>query len=174
MSRVRIGIAGAGGMGKHHARILSARDDTQIVALFDTDPVAMNRLEKSLGVSVQALNHYSSLSAMIDSDKLDGLVIATPHTRHADQVRTGLEAGLHVLVEKPMALSLEHCDEMIAAAESNNVKLMAGYSQHFYGTSLKAKEILDSEYWTNAESKIKSFLASGHTPEPEPEDAPIS
>ncbi len=69
MSRLRIGIAGAGGMGGHHARMLSARDDAQVVSLFDTDPVAMNRLEKTLGSSVQGLNHFATLEAMIDSEQ---------------------------------------------------------------------------------------------------------
>ena len=144
MSRVRIGIAGAGGMGKHHARILSARDDTQIVALFDTDPVAMNRLEKSLGVSVQGLNHYSSLSAMIDSDKLDGLVIATPHTRHADQVRTGLEAGLHVLVEKPMATTTRDARDFIEYSERAGKVLAVAYQRHGEGKFIKAREIIEN------------------------------
>ena len=103
METLRIGIAGAGGMGGHHARLLSAREDVRVVSLFDTDPVAMNRMEKTLGPSAQGLNHYATLESMIDGETLDGIVIATPHTRHADQVRTSLEAGLHVLVEKPMA-----------------------------------------------------------------------
>lgn len=129
-------------MGGHHARILSARDDAQIVALFDTDPVAMNRLEKSLGSSVQGLNHYGSLSAMIDSEKLDGLVIATPHTRHADQVRTGLEAGLHVLVEKPMATTTRDARDFIEYSETAGKVLAVAYQRHGEGKFIKAREII--------------------------------
>ena len=130
MSRLRIGIAGAGGMGGHHARMLAARDDARVVSLFDTDPVAMNRLEKTLGPTVQGLNHYATLEAMIGSEQLDGIVIATPHTRHADQVRTSLEAGLHVLVEKPMATTTRDARDFIDYSERAGKVLAVGTQRH--------------------------------------------
>ncbi len=142
MSILRIGIAGAGGMGGHHARLLSAREDARVVALFDTDPVAMNRLEKTLGPKTPGLNHYGSLEAMIDSENLDGIVIATPHTRHADQVRTSLEAGLHVLVEKPMATTTRDARDFIAFSERAGKVLAVAYQRHGEGKFIKAREMI--------------------------------
>ena len=61
------------------------------------------------------------------------------HQLHHRLTVDSLNAGKHVLVEKPMALSLEQCDPMVAAADASRVKLMVGHTHHFYGTSLKAK-----------------------------------
>ena len=72
------------------------------------------------------------------------MAVVLGHQLHHRLTVDACNAGKHVLVEKPMALSLEQCDDMIEAAANNNVKLMVGQTQHFYGTSLKAKEILDS------------------------------
>ena len=135
MSTLQIGIAGAGGMGGHHARLISAREDARVVSLFDTDPVAMNRLEKSLGTAAQGLNHYGSLEAMIDSEELDGIVIATPHTRHADQVRASLEAGLNVLVEKPMATTTRDARDFIEYSERAGKVLAVAYQRHARASS---------------------------------------
>ncbi len=142
MSTLRIGIAGAGGMGGHHARLLSAREDARVVSLFDTDPVAMNRLEKTLGPAAQGLNHYAALEAMIDSEALDGIVIATPHTRHADQVRTSLEAGLHVLVEKPMATTTRDARDFIEYSERAGKVLAVAYQRHGEGKFIRAREMI--------------------------------
>jgi glucose-fructose oxidoreductase len=75
---------------------------------------------------------------------VDAVAITLGHQLHHRLTVDACNAGKHVLVEKPMAISLEQCDQMMQAADDNNVKLMIGLTQHFYGTSLKAKEILDS------------------------------
>ncbi|MCY3713060.1 MAG: Gfo/Idh/MocA family oxidoreductase, partial [Gemmatimonadetes bacterium] len=142
METLRIGIAGAGGMGGHHARLLSAREDVRVVSLFDTDPVAMNRMEKTLGPAGQGLNHYASLESMIDAERLDAIVIATPHTRHADQVRTSLEAELHVLVEKPMATTTRDARDFIEYSERADRVLAVAYQRHGEGKFIKAREMI--------------------------------
>ena len=145
MSLLRIGIAGTGGMGGNHARILSARPDVELVALFDTDPVAMNRLEKSLGMAVQGLNHYASLESMIEEEKLDAIVIATPHTCHADRVRVSLKSGLHVLVEKPMATTTKDARDFIAYSEKANKVLSIACLRHGDGKFIKARELIKAD-----------------------------
>ena len=79
-----------------------------------------------------------------EDPEVDAVAITLGHQLHHRLTVDACNAGKHVLVEKPMAISLEQCDQMIQAADDNNVKLMIGLTQHFYGTSLKAKEILDS------------------------------
>jgi glucose-fructose oxidoreductase len=79
-----------------------------------------------------------------EDPEVDAVAITLGHQLHHRLTVDACNAGKHVLVEKPMAISLEQCDQMMQAADDNNVKLMIGLTQHFYGTSLKAKEILDS------------------------------
>ena len=87
---------------------------------------------------------YASHTELLKDDNVDAVAITLGHQLHHRLTVDACNAGKHVLVEKPMAISLEQCDEMIEAAATNDVKLMVGYTQHYYGTSLKAKGILDS------------------------------
>ena len=87
---------------------------------------------------------YDSHTELLEDDDIDAVAVTLGHQLHHRLTVDACNAGKHVLVEKPMAISMEQCDNMIAAAAANDVKLMVGHTQHFYGTSLKAKEILDS------------------------------
>ena len=87
---------------------------------------------------------YPSHTALLKDDEVDAVAVTLGHQLHHRLTVDALNAGKHVLVEKPMALSLEQCDDMIEAARRNGVKLMVGQTQHFLGPNRKAKEILDS------------------------------
>ena len=87
---------------------------------------------------------YASHTELLQDDDIDAVAVVLGHQLHHRLTVDALNAGKHVLVEKPMALSLEHCDAMIAAADANHRKLMVGLTQHFYPTSITAKSILDS------------------------------
>jgi predicted dehydrogenase len=76
--------------------------------------------------------------------EIEAVYIATPVYLHADQTIAAAEAGKHVLCEKPMALSVKECDEMIAACRSNNVRLGIAYYRRFYPAIKRAKEIIES------------------------------
>ncbi|MBS7609456.1 Gfo/Idh/MocA family oxidoreductase, partial [Candidatus Bathyarchaeota archaeon] len=87
--------------------------------------------------------YYLSLEKMLSQPNIDATVICTPHAFHAEQCVLAAEAGKHVLVEKPMATSLEDCDRMIEACRRSNVKLMVAHSHRFWPGNVKAKQLIE-------------------------------
>jgi phthalate 4,5-cis-dihydrodiol dehydrogenase len=140
MSDLNVGIIGLGGIARQHFDAIETLDNVKVTACADL--VEENR-QKYMG-QYDIAKAYPHHLALLEDDSIDAVAVVLGHQLHSRLVIDACNAGKHVLVEKPMALSLEQCDAMIAAAAANNVKLMVGQTQHFYGTSLKVKEILDS------------------------------
>src|SRR5690606_12865915 len=109
-----------------------------LVAGSDPRPEARRRFAADFGA--QAFESVEELVALAD---LDVVYIATPHQFHAAQAVLACSAGKHVLIEKPMALSLEECRAMIAAARDNSVHLIVGHSHSFDAPVLRARELID-------------------------------
>src|SRR6476619_4148702 len=87
---------------------------------------------------------FDSIAVMCEREKLDAVYVATPNPYHAEHAITALEHGKHVMVEKPMALTLEDCDKMIAVAEKNRVKLMVAHTRSFNPPIRQMREIISS------------------------------
>lgn len=104
---VRIGILGCGGFANSHARTLNTIAQAKVVALCDTNPA---NLDKFLNANYATLAEkpvlYQDPARMYAQSKLDGVIIATPHTLHFQHAVQALQAGCHVLIEKPMVTSL--------------------------------------------------------------------
>src|SRR5437879_3806467 len=112
MAPLRIGLVGCGKVGGLHAAALRAVPDVDFVAACDAD---FTRAE-----SFAARFHvrpYSDLGMMLRDAGIQAIIVGTPHPRHAAPAIQALEAGVHVLVEKPLAANLGDCDAMIAAAK---------------------------------------------------------
>jgi predicted dehydrogenase len=137
---LNVGIIGLGGIARSHCDAIATLDDVQVVAVADLFEEPRKQYMESYGIP----KGYSSHTELLADDEVDAVAVVLGHQLHHRLTVDSLNAGKHVLVEKPMALSLEQCDDMIAAAGANKRKLMVGLSQHFYGTSLAAKSILDS------------------------------
>lgn len=87
---------------------------------------------------------FESFEELITSENIDAVYIATPHELHADQAISAMQAGKHVLVEKPMAVSLRNCQEMADAAESCNRVLVVGPSHGFDEPVIRVRELVAS------------------------------
>ena len=87
---------------------------------------------------------YGDYRDALKRDDVDVVVICLPHWMHAESVIAAAEAGKHILVEKPLADTVEECDRIIEAAVRNNVTLMPAHTQRYYPVVKKTKEILDS------------------------------
>lgn len=87
---------------------------------------------------------FADWRELIKDDEIEAVYIATPVYLHAEQTIAAAEAGKHVLCEKPMAMNVKECDEMIAACRANNVKLCIAYYRHFYPSIERIKQILTS------------------------------
>ena len=88
------------------------------------------------------INVFESVAAMCESRDVDVVYVATPNPFHAEHAITAMENHKHVIVEKPMALTLEECDRMIAAAERNRVRLMVAHTRSFNPPIRKMREIV--------------------------------
>ena len=140
MPKLRVGIIGLGGIARSHCEAISHLENIEVVAVADLLEEKRREYKEKYNVP----KDYASHTELLQDDKVDAVAIVLGHHLHHKLTLDACKAGKHVLVEKPMAISLDQCDDMIAAADKNDVKLMVGLTQHFSGTSLKAKEILDS------------------------------
>ena len=138
--KLKVGIIGLGGIARKHCSAIETLDNVKVVAVADLLEENRNKYMGEYDIP----KGYASHTELLQDDEVDAVAVTLGHQLHHRLTVDACNAGKHVLVEKPMAINLEQCDNMIAAADANNVKLMVGYTQHYYGTSLKAKEILDS------------------------------
>jgi len=123
MSRpLRIAIVGCGMMGQAHARAWSARDDARVVMACDTEPAASEKLAADCGASP-----HTAWEAAVADASIDVVSVCTPVCWHPPVAVAAIRAGKHVLCEKPMALTLDDADQMIAAADAAGVHLHVSY-----------------------------------------------
>jgi phthalate 4,5-cis-dihydrodiol dehydrogenase len=133
-----VGILGAGFFGAYHARAIEALDEARLVAVC---------AEEFSMADAFAVEHggkpYGDWRAMLEDKSVDVVAITAPHHLHCELAMAALQAGKHVLLEKPMALSVAECSRIIASAEASPGKLMIGQIMHFMWPCLVAREILD-------------------------------
>ena len=144
---LRFGIAGAGGMGVSHAREILQRQDATVAALCDTSAAALDRAVGRLhgpaaGGGAGAPARFDSLEAMLGGADLDAVVVATPHTEHAAHIRLALEAGKHVLCEKPMATTAAAARAAIDLAAGRGLTLAIAYQRHGQARYKQAREVV--------------------------------
>ncbi len=139
-----MGIVGTGGMGGHHARELEARADAEVVALCDVSPRALARAAAYFQEHGATPKQYGVLADMLSREELDGVVIATPHTQHAEHITAALEAGCHVLCEKPMATTAADARAVTELAERRGRILAIAYQRHGDPFYRRAHEIVAS------------------------------
>jgi predicted dehydrogenase len=124
---VRVGILGAGFMGGTHARAFAKLPDVQMVGISSRSADKAATLAKEYGAEP-----FTDSMRLIADPRVDAVSITLPTQVHLEYTAAALNAGKHVLVEKPMAVTLEQCDEMIAAARKNERILMVGQTLRFW------------------------------------------
>lgn len=142
MDLVKIGIMGCGDAATFHSLAFKQRPNPKVkyIAAFDKDEKNLKRVAKRLN-----MQEFTNLDAFLKSD-IDAVLIALPHFLHAEFTKLAAEAGKHVLCEKPMAPSLEECDEMIAVTKKAGVKFMIAENHRFLPAHQKIKEMLTQGY----------------------------
>jgi len=130
-----IGYGGAFDMGRKHLQEMARAGMT---------PCAVAELDKArLEVAQQdfpGIETYTSVEQMLAESEVDLIAVITPHNTHAELAMQCLEAGRSVVVEKPMAITTEECDRMIAAAQANDALLSTYHNRHWDGCILRAVE----------------------------------
>ncbi len=140
---VRVGIVGLGGMGNRHFGCHENVDAAEVVAIADSDETRLQAGESSLeinigsgGATIDPARHklYASADELIADPNVDLVDVCLPTYLHAETVIKALQAGKHVLCEKPMALSYEDCQRMLAAAADAPGTLMIAQCVRFFPT----------------------------------------
>ncbi len=140
MSDLKVGIAGAGLIAGVHARAYGAAGGVRVVAIADPVPGKAEQLAATVGASA-----LDSIDALLDAD-LDILSVCTPTPTHAALAIKGLEAGLHVLCEKPIARTSEDARRIVEAADSASGILMVGHVSRFEDDHRQAKQVVEAGY----------------------------
>ncbi len=138
MDKIKTGIIGCGKVAHIHAKALKSIKESEFTAVFSRTPEKGKKLAENYGVK-----NYSDISEMISDSGIDAVIIGTPHPVHAITTIQAVESGAHVLVEKPLASSLEDCDLMIETAKRKNVKLSVISQRRLYAPAQRIKKAID-------------------------------
>jgi len=121
---LKAAIVGAGVFGTFHARKYAAAEGVELMAIVDPDPAQAGKLAEELGVDA-----VSDLATVAEG--LDLVTVACPAVFHYQVAKQALEAGCNVLVEKPIALKIDHADKLIALADAKGLVLQVGHQERF-------------------------------------------
>lgn len=141
MKNMKVGIIGCGGISPAHMAAYKNIENVELVALCDLDAQRAKTLAKKFNVK----NTYTDYWEMFKKEDLDSVDICTPLTTHAKIVCDAAEAVPAILLEKPMALNVSQCKEMVKKTEKTGTKLSIAHCQIFSPNIKKAKSIADSE-----------------------------
>ena len=137
---INVAMIGAGGVARRHRAGWIPQEGGKVVAVADLMSDRAAEAAAEVGAE-QSTTDYLEVLARDDVDAVD---ICTTERTHGDIAVAVAEHGKHILVEKPIATTLEDADRMIAAAEANGVTLMVGHTHRFYDYSVAAKGAIDS------------------------------
>ncbi|GGG01634.1 Gfo/Idh/MocA family oxidoreductase [Paenibacillus abyssi] len=134
-------VIGSGRAGMIHAVNFRRNvPHATLVAMVDPIESVAKQAAESLGVDT----YYTDYKEALKNDSIDAVIVVTPTIYHRDIVVAAAEAGKHIFCEKPMAMNATECDEMIAAARKNNVKLQIGFMRRFNDSFIQAKEEIEA------------------------------
>lgn len=154
MEKIRLGIAGLGRAFSLMLPTFLADTRVQLVAACDPRETARAQFEADFDAPA-----FDSIDALATRPDIDAIYIASPHQFHAAHTRMAASHGKHVLVEKPMALSLAECDDMIDACREANVHLIVGHCHSFDTPYLRTRELIAS----GAFGSVKMIHALNYT-----------
>lgn len=155
MTDVRIGIIGSGFMGRTNAETVTKYlDRARLVAVSGGSRAAA--LAAEYGAA-----HEPTVEALLARPDIDAVLISTPHAEHARQAVAAAQRGKHILLDKPMATTVEDCDRILAAVNAAGVKLMIMFGQRFRTCNIEARRLIREGAIGRVTSILEFILASG-------------
>jgi len=136
---ILVGVIGCGHWGPNHIRVFSSVSGCKVISIADTDTKRLDSVGH-LYPHVRRLNDYQEL---LKQDSLDVIVVATPTRTHYKIAKEALEAGKHVLVEKPLCLTAAEGEQLVRLARQKGLVLMVGQVFLFHNGILKLKEFME-------------------------------
>ena len=138
MNRLRIAVAGAGYIGKAHIAVVQRSEHCTLGAIVDPAPAAAALAAKA------GVPHYTRLQDLLASDKPDGVILATPNQLHVEHALLCIDAGLAMLLEKPIAPTVAEALQLIDAADKVKARLLIGHHRAHSPIMTKAREVVTS------------------------------
>jgi predicted dehydrogenase len=135
MKKIRVGVVGTGALGRHHVRVYASLPEAELTGVVDTFPGRAEEIAGTCGA--KAYSDYTDLFGNVDA-----VSIAVPTTLHAEIGTRFLKEGVHVLVEKPIAHTLEDADRLIRTARENDRILQVGHLERFNPAVRQLREIV--------------------------------
>ncbi len=139
MDRVRTALVGCGKVGQIHAHALASLAESEFAAVCDAEPKRASAFAAQFGVAP-----YGDVARMLELSKVQAVCIATPHPLHAAPALLAAEAGVHILVEKPLAAALADCDAMLESAQRHSIKLGVISQRRWYEPVRRMKAAIDA------------------------------
>ena len=136
---IRFALITYGKVARLHARALRSMPGAKLVAVYGRDPAKRAAFAAEFGIHA-----YDGIAEMIAGSDVDVVIVASPHPQHKEHAIAALQAGAHVLVEKPMAILVEDCDEMIAAATRAGRLLSVICQRRWYPSVQRLRRAIDA------------------------------
>jgi predicted dehydrogenase len=136
---IRVGLLAYGAIGDEHNKALLATDGMVLRAVCDTNP---ERLDAALKIAPAALT-FADAIVMLDSGEIDLVVVSTPPNSHYRWAKEALSRGIHVVLEKPMALTTQECDELMELAKNAELLLVVYQNRRYDVDFLTMKKVID-------------------------------
>ncbi|UCF69055.1 MAG: Gfo/Idh/MocA family oxidoreductase [Acidobacteriota bacterium] len=136
---IRIGVIGAGSWGKNHVRTFASLEGAELTAVADE----RKEVRAVIARQYPGTHCFDDGAALIAAPHVDAVVIAAPSPVHAPLARAALEAGKHVLVEKPLALNVRDAEQLVEASRRAGRVLMVGHLMLYHGAVQHLKKMLD-------------------------------
>ncbi len=140
MNPIRVAIVGCGRISDLHQMGYRGRQDARIVAVCDTNKSHAKKKAKEWGVE----NVYTDYRQVLEDREIDLVELLTPHHLHCSMTLQAAQAGKHISVQKPMALSAAEADEMIAAADKAGVMLRVYENFVYYAPAVRARQMIEA------------------------------
>ncbi len=141
MGNIRFALIGCGAIAKHHMSAMKLIEGGEIVGVYGAVPAQAETFSKEYG-----LHMYNTLEELLADKSIDAVSICTPSGTHAELAIRAMESGKHVLVEKPMALTIEDCKAVIEATKKYNKKCEVVSQLRFSKTVQAVKKAIDEGY----------------------------
>lgn len=138
MRSVNVGVIGVGAMGQNHVRVYSKIKNANLLAISDLTKGTLSKVSKEYHTV-----GYVDYSNVLEMPEIEAVSVCVPTTYHYEVVMKAIEQGKHVLVEKPIAFTLDEAKEMVDAAQDAGVKLATGHVERFNPAVLEAKRLID-------------------------------
>ena len=136
--KLKTGIVGCGKVAGMHAAALTTISKSNFTAVCDKDEKRVQEFASRYGVKA-----YTNVTEMVSKEKLDIVTVCTPHPVHKAPTVEALKAGANVLIEKPLASSLEDCDSMLSSAKEAEKQIAIISQRRFYSPCLRLKKAID-------------------------------